>query len=337
MPPDLRVQLGPLALRNPLICGAGEHTATLERLTGVIDAGAAAVVAKSANETEAGRRQAAATAVAFLDAAHDQVGPDGTASIFNRSGLVAQEWPQWLETLAQADEHARRQGAYVAASVIPGDTNELPGLAADVERAGLRWLELNLSAPHAGEAEAGAIERPSDPARVQQLTSGVRGASSIPLSVKLPAETADAVALARAARDAGANVVVVPGRHMGFLPDLETRRPVLGTFGAISGPWSLPLTLRWVAKTRSALGTELPVVGTNGARDGGDVARFLLAGAHAVQVATAVIVEGPAAITRMLAELSAYLERQGVDAREIVGEAADATISYAEVAMRSRS
>ena len=337
MPPDVRVQLGPLALRNPLICGSGEHTATLEGLTGAIDAGAAAAIAKSANETEAGRRQAAATAVTFIDAAHHEVEPDGTASIFNRSGLVEQDWPRWLETLAQADEHARRQDAYIAASVIPGDTDELPSLAADVQRAGLRWLELNLSAPHAGEAEAGAIERPSDAARVQQLTRAVRGVTSIPLSVKLPAEAADVVALARAAHEGGADAIVLTGRHMGFLPDLETRRPMLGTFGAISGRWSLPLALRWVAKTRRALGPELAIVGTNGARDGGDVARFLLAGAHAVQVATAVIVEGPSAITRMLVELSAYLERQGVDAREIIGEAADATISFAEVAMRSRS
>ena len=57
MPPDLRIQLGPIPLRNPVICGAGEHTATLEGITTALDAGAAAVVGKSANETEAGRRQ----------------------------------------------------------------------------------------------------------------------------------------------------------------------------------------------------------------------------------------------------------------------------------------
>jgi dihydroorotate dehydrogenase len=119
------------------------------------------------------------------------------------------------------------------------------------------------------------------------------------------------------------------------MPDLETRRPVLGTFGAASGPWSLPLALRWVAKTRLALGADVPLVGTNGARDGRDVARFLLSGARAVQVATAAIVEGFGALGRMLAELSAYLEEQGVDAADIVGEAADAAMSYEEVAVRS--
>src|SRR3954469_11286882 len=62
MPPDLRVSLGPLELLNPIICGSGEHVATLDALVAAIDAGAAAVVAKSANESEAARRPAAAAA-----------------------------------------------------------------------------------------------------------------------------------------------------------------------------------------------------------------------------------------------------------------------------------
>jgi dihydroorotate dehydrogenase (NAD+) catalytic subunit len=127
------------------------------------------------------------------------------------------------------------------------------------------------------------------------------------------------------------------GRHMGFLPDLETREPLLGSFGGYSGPWALPLSLRWVAKTRLALGREVPLVGTNGARNGLDVARFLLAGASAVQVATSVIAEGFGAITRMVDELTSYLERQGVNARDVVGEAADRSISYEEAALRTRT
>jgi dihydroorotate dehydrogenase len=294
-------------------------------------------VAKSANETEAGRRQWEAAARTFVDGERREVAPALDASIFNRSGLAPQPWDEWLHILARADAHAREAGAYVAASVIPGDERELPRLAAEVERAGLRWLELNLSAPHSEEAEPGAIERPAEPARAGALTAAVREATDMPLTVKLPAESADVVALARAVRDAGADGVVLTGRQMGFLPDLDTRRPVLGTFGAVSGPWSLPIALRWVAKTRLALGEQLPLVGTNGARDGGDVARFMLAGASAVQVATAVIVEGFGAIGRMLGELSDYLGSHGLEAREIVGEAADAAMSYEEVAVRSSS
>jgi dihydroorotate dehydrogenase len=326
MQPDLAVELGPIALRNPLICGSGEHVASYDALVAAVDAGAAAVVAKSANEADAARRQSDFASWVFLE--------DGV-TMLNRSGLVQEPWEDWLEILARADAHAARHGSWVVASVIPGDPRELPRLAADVDGAGLRWLELNLSAPHAGEAAPGAIERPADAARAGELTAAVRGATSLPLTVKLGAENADVVALARAVREAGADAVVMVGRHMGFMPDPRTRRPVLGSFGGVGGPWGLPLALRWIAKSRAALGPDVPLVGTNGARDGLDVARFLLAGASAVQVATSVIVEGFGAIGRMLGELAQYLGEQEVDARDIVGEAADAVMTYEEAAVRS--
>src|SRR3954447_2104816 len=116
MPPDLRVSLGPLELRNPLICGSGEHVATLDALVAAIDAGAAAVVAKSANESDAARRQSDAAAGGFLD--------DGP--MLKPSGLVQEPWDSWLEILARADAHAATRGAWVAASLIPADAAELP-------------------------------------------------------------------------------------------------------------------------------------------------------------------------------------------------------------------
>ena len=333
MPPDLATALGPLRLRHPVIAGSGEHLASEAGLIAAVDAGAAAVVAKSANESEAARRQYAAAEWVLLDDGWRK-SVAGT-TMLNRSGLVPEPWERWLEILARADAHARENGSWVVASVIPGDPDELPRLAADVEAAGLRWLELNLSAPHSGEAVPGAIERPSEPARAAELTRAVRAATTIPLTVKLGAESADVVALARAARDGGADAVVLTGRHMGFMPDPDTRRPVLGSFGGVGGPWGLPLSLRWVAKTRAALGPDVPIAGTNGARTGLDVARFLLAGASAVQVATSVIAHGFGELERFRRELEQYLEGQGADARDIVGEAADAVMTYEEAAVRS--
>src|SRR3954454_17660697 len=226
----------------------------------------------------------------FIDADRREVAADTRgASMLNRSGLVQVPWDEWVANLAEADDYARERGSWVAASVIPADSGVLPDLARDIERAGVRWLELNLSAPHVTEATPGAIERPNEPQRIAELVERVRAAAGIPLSVKLTAEQHDVVASAAAARAAGADVLVIMGRHMGFLPDPDTRRPLLGSFGGYSGQWALPLSLRWVAKTRLVLGTDVPIVGTNGARSGVDVARFLLAGASAVQVTTSVI------------------------------------------------
>lgn len=331
MPPDLGVQLGRLRLKSPIVCGSGEHVWSEEGLVAAVDAGAAAVVAKSANESEDARRQARAAAWVLLDERWREVPPDAApreASLFNRSGLVPLPWAEWLAVLARADAHARTRDAHVVASIIPADLDELPRLARDVEAAGLRWIELNLSAPHAAEARDGAIHRPAAPAAVREATSRVRAAVSLPLTVKLTAEADDLVALAAAARAGGADAVAMTGRHAAFLPDPRTRRPVLGTFGAIGGPWGLPLALRWIAKARLALGPELPLIGTNGARDGLDVARFLLAGARAVQVTSSVLIEGFGALARIRDELEAYLAEQGVDAAAIVGEAADAAVGY---------
>src|SRR5215212_9200611 len=133
MPPELAIQLGPLALRHPVICGSGEHVASLEQLTAAVDAGAAAVVAKSANESEAGRRQSDAAAWVFVDDARRQVEPDTPgASILNRSGLVQQPLDEWVATLAEADDYSRGHESWVAASVIPADLDVLPELVRDV-------------------------------------------------------------------------------------------------------------------------------------------------------------------------------------------------------------
>jgi dihydroorotate dehydrogenase len=216
-------------------------------------------------------------------------------------------------------------------SLIVAGIDEAARMAKELEAAGLRWLELNVGAPHAGEAAPGAIRSAGAADEVAALVGPVRQAVSIPLTVKLPGE-GDLVALAGAAVGAGADAICLAGRLLGFLPDPETRRPVLGTFGAIGGGWSLPLSLRWVAKARARLGPGVPIVGTNGARSGDDVVRFLLAGATAVEMTTSVILEGPEAIARAVADLAGYCERHGVDARDLVGEAADHVMTYEQAA-----
>jgi dihydroorotate dehydrogenase len=335
MPADLEVPLGSLTLKNPLICASGEHVMTEASLRAAIDTGAAAVVAKSAGDSEAARRQ--------LDSAeYASLGPDWAqgisdpaipgGSLLNRSGLVDASFDRWSGLLARVDRYAESHGGYIVGSVLPDRPEQAAPLAERMQAAGLRWIELNLSAPHATEAE-GRILRCDAPEAVGAITREVRAVVEGVLTVKLTSEAADVVALAAAAREAGADVVAMCGRRMAFLPDLESGRPVLGTFGAIGGSWELPLTARWIAKTRLRLGADLPIVGTGGARGGLDIARFLLAGASAVQLATVVHVRGFAALRTALDELETYLTRRGYSARALVGRAADAALSYDEAAV----
>jgi dihydroorotate dehydrogenase (NAD+) catalytic subunit len=331
--PDLAVQLGALRLKNPVVCGASERTITVEDLRAAVDAGAAAVVVKSTNESEAARRQLEAAEYALLDADWAEVeapSADRSSTLFNRSGLSPLPFEDWLQMVVVADAYARTRDAYVVASLIPARVDELVRMAASIEAAGVRWLEVNLGAAHGEEAVQGAIELVAETGRVTEIVGRLRATVALPFTVKLPGH-GDVVALAAAARAAGADSVCLAGRTLGFLPDLDSRRPVLGTFGAVGGAWALPLTLRWVAKARQRLGPEFPLLATNGVRDGRDAARALLAGASAVELATAVWIEGFDALTRVIDQLAAYLEEQGLGAAEIVGESADAVMTYEEV------
>ena len=325
MSADLRVTVAGLELKNPVIAGSGEATASSDDIRACLEAGAAAVVAKSVNESATARAQLRAAEYVVLDE-HFNARPLGpasrTESLFCRSGLLDVDLDDWIAELAELDREAG--DAYVIPSLIVADIDEAVRLARAVEDAGIRWLELNVGAPHAEEAAPGAIRTGV------ALVERVRAAVSIPVTVKLRAGDSVEAALA-----AGADAVCMTTRTMGFVPDLETRRPVLGTFAAIGGAWTLPLTLRHVAKAHLAH-PEASIVGTNGARDGYDVARFLLAGASAVAMTSAVITDGPTVLQKSIRQLDQYCTEQGVAARDLVGEAARHVQTYEEVAIERR-
>jgi dihydroorotate dehydrogenase len=284
------------------------------------------VVAKSVNESPAAHANLRAAEYVLLDEElrPRPLGPaTRTDSLFCRSGLLEVELDEWAEALAALDREAAALDAYVVPSLIVADLGRAVEAAATFERAGVRWLELNVGAPHASEAPDGI-------ASGVELVRQIREAVSLPLTVKLAAGDSASEALA-----AGADAVCVATRAMGFVPDLSTRRPVLGTFAAIGGPWALPLTLYRVAKTHAAH-PEASIVATNGARDGFDVARLLLAGAAAVALATAVLTDGPAALARAIEDLTGYCEQQGASVRELIGEAARHVQTYEEVAIERR-
>ena len=335
--PDLGVELAGLELKNPVICGSGEATASGPALRELVDAGAAAVVAKSANESDAARAQLAAAEYVALDANWREADDPCAAgtSLLNRSGLVDVPFEEWVATLAEADAYAAERAAYVVASLIVADLDRAAEMAAAIESAGVRALELNIGAPHGGEAEPGAIETVREADRAAAVVARVRAAVRLPLLVKLTADGVDLLATAAAARAAGADALVIAGRHLGFLPDPETRRPVLGTYGAVGGGWALPLSLRWVAKARERLGPDVPLVATNGVRSGADVIRSMLAGARAAEVYTVVHHGGAAALARTVAEVERFARDHDVDRlADLVGEAADRTLTYAQAAAK---
>ncbi|MGH7914654.1 MAG: tRNA-dihydrouridine synthase [Candidatus Binataceae bacterium] len=329
---DLSADLGRIRLKNPIICASSEFTMTPEGIGAALKAGAGAVIAKSINESPGAARQLDIAEYALLDSDwvaspwHD-AGLE--ASLFCRSGLAQMPLDQWLEMLTRADARARTQDAYVAGSITVAAAAPAARIAAAMEAAGLRWIELNLSAPHGREAVGGAVRQISDAQAVHDYVRQVRAATTLPLTVKLTAQSDDPIALAERAIAAGADMLVLMGRFQGFIPDIETMQPILGSAAAIGGRWALPLTLYWIAKCFKALSPAAPLIATNGVRIGDDVIRALLSGARGVEIASAVLSRGAGVIGEMIAGLQAYCARKGITRLdEIVGRAADAALGY---------
>lgn len=333
---DLRTRVAGLEFKNPVWAGSCEITMSPSGIRACIDAGAGAVVAKSINESPDAAAQLDLADYVLLDDSGaaipwQRAGEMTAGSFFCRSGLARGSLDDWLTLLADADGYARQHGSYVIGSV----TVAAPEPAAEiVERMSeaVRCVEVNLSAIHSREARAGAILLADDPEDVGRITATVRASTDLPLLIKLTGQTVDVPALARAAIDNGADAVTMIGRAPAFVPDLETLQPVLGTRGAIGGRWALPTAMYWVATSRAALGRDVPIVGTNGARTGGDVLRFMLSGASAVEVATVLFTHGPAVLDELLTSLAGHVEASGSETvGELIGRAADRASDYAQI------
>jgi dihydroorotate dehydrogenase (NAD+) catalytic subunit len=331
---SLTTRIGSIVLKHPVICGSGEHTMTAAGIRCALAAGAAAVVAKSINESSAAKAQLDKTDYALFDSSWARLPwnfrPPADASLFCRSGLVQSEFEPWLDQLVVLDKEAAERNAYVIPSLILADLHRCVEQAQQIEARGLRVLELNIGAPHGEEAAKGAIVLERDVERIEAIVARVRAAIRLPLWIKLTGQSENVVALADAARRGGADAVVMMGRFMGFLPDLDTGAPVLGTSAAIGGSWALPLTARWLMLTRQKLGTSFPLLATNGARNGLDVARFLLSGAAATEMSSAVFTGGYRVLAEAIEELDGYVKQSGKSVEELLGWAADRVQTYQE-------
>jgi dihydroorotate dehydrogenase len=330
--PDTRVKVGGITLPNPVIIGSGDHVMTEGALRAALASGAGAVVAKSINESEAAKRQLDGSDHVLLDSRWNPIpwdfDPPADAMVFGRSGLHQTPSADWIEVVARLDREAAQSGRYVIGSIILANLDIACDLARQMQDAGIRVLELNIGAPHGDEAVAGAIIQERAAHRVREITARLRAAITMPLWIKLTGQSEDVASLAAAARDGGADAVIVMGRFMALVPDVETRAPMLGTAGAIGGPWSLALTCRWLAQSRKKVGRDFPLLGTNGARTGLDVVRFLLAGASAVEMTSAIMAGGFVRATEAVAEIEAYLARTGGAAQDLIGLAADRQLAY---------
>jgi dihydroorotate dehydrogenase (NAD+) catalytic subunit len=182
---------------------------------------------------------------------------------------------------------------------------------------GVAGIELNISCPNVGK---GGLQFAVDRDAAGAVTAAVRRATDLPLMVKLSPNVADVRAIARAIEDAGADAISAINTLSGMALDRVRRRPLLGnTYGGLSGPAIKPVALRIVYEVAQVV--RIPIVAIGGVAELDDVLDYLMAGACAVQVGTAVFAD-PALPVRLVDELRAWCSTHGLDShRDLVGTA----------------
>jgi dihydroorotate dehydrogenase (NAD+) catalytic subunit len=297
---NLEVTLGPLCLRNPLMMASGTFGYGWElrdlvdytRVGGVI---VKTVTLKVRKGNPAPRTCETASGVL------NSIGlPNGGVEQYLRVGLPYLSKLETCRVVSIAGETAEEY-AEVARQIS--------------EAGGADALEVNVSCPNVKE---GGLAFGTDPAATEKVTASVKKATSLPVIVKLTPNVTSIAEVARGAEAGGADAVSAVNTFLGMAVDWRRGRAVLGnTVGGLSGPAIKPLALRAVWQVAAAV--SVPVIGIGGIMTGRDVLDFLCVGARAVQVGTASLIE-PAAVTRILDEMTALLEGAGVsDVAEVVG------------------
>jgi dihydroorotate dehydrogenase len=334
----LTTTIGRVTLKNPLIAGAAEHVIDPEGVRRALRAGVGAVIVKSTNESQVARHQLQCAEYMILDERWQEL-PWNERAPLNafvacRSGLSPLAFDAWLEKTAALDREARSYDSFAVASLILAELEPAIAMAKAIEQAGVRVLEFNIGTPYANQAAKGAVSTELDPRRIATIVSTLRSAVSMPLWIKITGQSERVPELAAAAFDAGGEAVIMAGRSLGLIPDVETFAPMLGTTLGVGGYWNLPLTCQWLAMSRQRLGAEKPLIGTNGAQTGLDIARMMLAGASAVEMSSAVMLRGFNVLSDALVEFEQYLSRKGKTARDLIGRAADGRKTFADMPPR---
>lgn len=290
---DLRVRCAGLSLRNPFLLASGIWGESGDSLAGAWTAGAGGVITKS------------------VGAVPRPGYPNPTVETYERWGLLnAMGLPNpGIEEYPREIEAAQQAGATVIGSVFAGDANEFARLARRMEESGVVAVELNLSCPH---AEGFGTEVGSDPDEVERIVRTVVAAVKVPVIAKITPNTSDPAALATAAEHGGAAAVSAINTLRALAIDVRLRRPVLSHgIGGLSGSAIKPVGLACVWQIYEAV--SVPVIGVGGIMRAEDALEYIMAGARAVAVGTAVAFEGIGVFARLVRDLSSLLDEVGFD------------------------
>lgn len=298
-----------LQLKNPLIVSAGPWNRDGGALVKSIKAGAGAVVTESV------------VSDALLDV-RPRIACDekGAQNIRLYSDIQIEGWEREISL-------AKNAGGIVIGSVSAQTPSELAYLASKMERYGCDAIEISVSNPAMESLEVVA----SHPDVMYEMTKEVVSSVKVPVMAKLSQNTTNIARVAKAVKSAGGAGVSAINTVRGILGvDIENAMPTLSTYGGISGEYIRPLGLASVATIAQTV--DIPICGIGGISNATHAYEYIMLGASAVQIGTAVMREGYEIIGKIAADMENWAEIHGYESvNQIRGKALNNMKSFDEM------
>ena len=296
---DLRTKAGGIELDTPLILASGildENGYTMRR---ILEAGAAAVVTKSIGVDE---RNGYTSPVVF----------EGENYMINAMGLPNPGIEEYGGEIKIAEE----AGKPVIGSIFAADAPTFLKLAGEMVDYGVSAIELNLSCPH---VKGFGTEVGSDPTLVKDIVETLKASIDIPIWSKLSPNVTDIVEIGSAASESDALVLINTVRAMAI--DINARMPVLtNVYGGLSGNAIKPVGLRLVYEIKKEL--DCNIIGVGGIGNASDAIEYIMAGASAVQIGTALWKKGRGIFDEINQGISGFMKDSGIGSiGEMIGVA----------------
>ncbi len=177
------------------------------------------------------------------------------------------------------------------------------------------WLEVNVSCPN---VHGGGMSFGTDPKAASEVTRAVKAVTKKPVIVKLTPNVTDIVAVAKACEDAGADAVSLINTMLGMRIDIAKRKPIIkNKMGGFSGPAVFPVAVRMVYQVSKAV--KIPVIGMGGVSCAEDVVEMMMAGAAAIEIGAANLIN-PYACRDIINDLPSVLNKYGIEnIKDIIG------------------
>lgn len=296
---NLAVNLGGLAMKNPVTTASGTFAAGME-YSDFVDVSALGAVTTKGVSLNGWEGNASPRIAEVPSGMLNSIGLQNPGV----AHLKSEELP-WL----------REQGATTIVNVSGHSFDEYVQVIEALEDAPVDAYEVNISCPN---VDAGGMTLGTHVPSVEKVVSLCREATSRPLIVKLTPNVTDITEIARAAEASGADAISLINTLLGMAIDVKRRRPVLArVVGGFSGPAVKPVALRMVWQCSKAV--SVPILGMGGVATGTDAVEFMLAGATAVAVGTANFMN-PQSTVDVIDGIIDYCEEQGVnDVNDLIG------------------